>query len=296
MLNFMKYRYLYFVISLLFLIPGIFSLVRYGLQPSIDFAGGALIEVDFVEPVELVPAEVVSLVSQAIPLQSVQSSGDNQYLLRGPVMSNDDKNLVIQILESEYGALEELRFEAVGPTLSRELLSKTLVAVMLVAGIITFYIARQFHELRFGVATIMAMAHDAMILLGAFSLFGVLYGVQVDMLFVTALLTTLAFSVHDTIVVFDRIRELRQREPRIPMIDVTNAAMTQTLGRSLNNSITTIIVLTSLSLLGGETIRWFSIALLIGIVTGTYSSPFTAAPLLIVWEDLKSWHKNRRSS
>ena len=180
-----------------------------------------------------------------------------------------------------------LRSETIGPTLSAELLRKTLNAVVLVAALITCYIWYRFRELRYGVCATIAMFHDTLVLLGSFSLLGHLYGVEADVLFVTALLTTLSFSVHDTIVVYDRIRELRRKYVRHSYVEILDAAVTETLTRSINNSVTIALMLLSLSLLGGATVRWFAIALLIGTVTGTYSSPFTAVPLLGLWDTVQ---------
>jgi preprotein translocase subunit SecF len=150
------------------------------------------------------------------------------------------------------------------------------------------YLTFQFKELRFGISAVLAMVHDSLILISAFSWLGFLMGVEVDVLFVTAVMTTLSFSVHDTIVVFDRIRELRRNNPRVEFETLVNTAVLQTLARSLNNSMTIIIMLLALVLLGGDTIRWFAVALLIGAITGTYSSTFTAVPLLLVWEEFKT--------
>ena len=156
------------------------------------------------------------------------------------------------------------------------------------------YVWVQFNELKYGVSAILAMFHDSLVLLGVFSLLGHFYHVEVDMLFVTALLTTLSFSVHDTIVVYDRIRELRGRYSKYSLTSLINTAITETLSRSINNSVTIIIMLAALAMLGGDTIRWFSAALLIGAVTGTYSSTFTAAPLLLLWEDIKKMILKRK--
>ncbi|NIT03420.1 protein translocase subunit SecF, partial [Candidatus Saccharibacteria bacterium] len=141
-------------------------------------------------------------------------------------------------------------------------------------------------DLKFGACAILAMFHDSFILLGSFSLLGHFFGVEVDTLFVTAVLTILSFSVHDTVVVYDRIRESQRRLPDTPLVDLVNKAVTETLSRSINNSLTIIFMLIALLLLGGVTIRWFVAALLIGTIAGTYSSTFTAAPLLVIWEQL----------
>ena len=282
-MNLLKYRYLYFAISLLFLIPGIFSLFKYGLKPSIDFVGGALIEIKLPENTNLTFAQVDELVDEEFGLSAVQKSGDSQFMIKSKEVSEEQKSDLTTQLTQQYGEAEVLRFESVGPSISKELLSKTIVAIALVSVIIAIYVWRQFKELKFGVTAVMAMFHDSLILLGSFSLLGHFYGVEVDVLFVTAMLTTLSFSVHDTIVVYDRIRELNRKHPRIQFEELANTAVLETLTRSINNSVTIIVMLLALVLLGGSTIKWFSTALLIGAVTGTYSSSFTAVPLLVEW-------------
>lgn len=294
MINWLKWRWLYFTISLCFLVPGIFSLVRFGLEPSIDFAGGTLWEVQVTSGIELTTELVDSVNEDFFSVNSVQSSGQNRYIIRGSELALEDKATLEALLIENVGEIQEVRYEQVGPTISKELLLKTVAAVVLVSGIITLYVWYQFSELRYGISAILAMFHDSLILLGSFSLLGWQLGVEVDVLFVTALLTTLSFSVHDTIVVYDRIRELRTKHPSIDLQTLINTAVTETLSRSLNNSITIIIMLVSLVLFGGATIRWFAVALLIGAVTGTYSSTFTAAPLLMVWEDVSTWAKKRK--
>jgi preprotein translocase subunit SecF len=284
-MNIMKHKQVYFFISLVFLLPGIFFLVRYGLRPAIDFTGGSLLEIS-AEGLSDNREEIAQQVGTVYEISSVQSSGQDQIIIRGKTISNETKDAVITTLSEQYGEIEEKRFETVGPTLGKELLVKTFFAIVIVSGLITLYVWKQFNELRFGVSAILAMFHDSLILLGAFSAFGYFLQVEVDVLFVTALLTTLSFSIHDTIVVFDRIRELRRKNPSLPSIEVVNMAVLETLSRSINNSVTIIIMLLSLVLIGGDSIRWFSVALLIGAVTGTYSSTFTAAPLLLLWEDI----------
>ncbi len=296
-MNFMKWRWLYFAISLLVIIPGVVSLFLFGLKPAIDFTGGSLLEVGFVEissNQELSSENIKQSLDDIYEISSIQQSGENQIVLKGKEINNDLKNEVLGILSDNFGEVEEKRFEAVGPSLGKELLSKTLMGVIIAAGLIMIYVWAQFSELKYGVSAILAMFHDSLILLGVFSLLGYFYGVEVDVLFVTALLTTLSFSVHDTIVVYDRIRELRNKHSKYSLVSLVNTAVTETLARSINNSVTIIVMLSALALLGGETIRWFSVALLIGAITGTYSSTFTAAPLLLLWEDINTWAKNKK--
>ena len=282
-MNLMRFRKIYFLISLTFLIPGVISLLLFGLKPAIDFTGGSLLELQFAEQNETVLQEddFKNTLSQLYEANVIQSSGENKMIIKGKEISNQEKDELIGGLSQNYGVLEVLRFETVGPILGAELLRKTLVAVFLVASIITFYVWKQFSELKYGLCAVLAMLHDSLILIGAFSLLGHFFDVEVDVLFVTALLTTLSFSIHDTIVVYDRIRELKRKHPRSGLEEIANAAVLETLSRSINNSMTIIIMLLSLVVLGGDTIRWFSVALLIGAITGTYSSTFTAVPLLL---------------
>jgi preprotein translocase subunit SecF len=292
----MKYRWLYFAVSLLVIGPGLISLLINGLRPAIDFTGGSLLEVEFVgSPKKEVTLEnIQSDMSQLYEVSAVQISGDQEYVIRGKTIPNDQKNLALEVLQEEYAPVLEKRFETVGPTLGRELMVKTGVAILLAAGLIAAYVSYQFKESKYGVTAVLAMLHDSLILIGIFSLLGRSANVEVDVLFVTALLTTLSFSVHDTIVVFDRIREFRRLQPRLPYAESINGAVLQTLGRSLNNSMTIIIMLLALVVLGGESIRWFAVALLIGAITGTYSSTFTAAPLLLTWDEVATKIRHRK--
>lgn len=291
-MNIMKYRNLFFAISALVLIPSIFSLLSFGFKPSIDFVGGSILELEFTGD-----ASVESLTQTAnsvYEVRDVKQSSDNRFVIEGVDISNEVKVQLISVLNEKYDSVIEYRFESVGPTLSKELLIKTLTALFLVAGVITIYVWRAFDELKYGVCAILAMFHDSLILMGAFSLLGYFYNIQVDVLFVTALLTTLSFSVHDTIVVYDRIRELKRKHRGQDYRTLVNTAVLETLSRSINNSVTIIVMLAALSLLGGETIRWFAVALLIGVISGTYSSTFTAAPLLLLWDDIVARRKTKK--
>jgi len=251
------------IISGLVLVPGVYSLVRYGLRPSIDFTGGTLIEVK----------------STVVPTgASVQKTSNDTYLVR---------------LQDETASVagEILREETVGPVLGRELLQKTITAALIAIFAILAYVAYAFKNIKFGISAVIALIHDLLVVIGLFSLFGRWWGVEVDTLFVTAFLTTMSFSVHDTIVVFDRIREKMKRGEGGSFEAISDQALTETMGRSLANSFTIIFMLLALILLGGETIHWFVIALLIGTVSGTYSSPFVATPILILWD---RWEKRKR--
>ena len=282
--------YVFFAVSACVLIPGIWSILTHGLKPSIDFTGGSMLELKTSAP--NVDQLVLSL-QKIEGVQSVVKTDQNSVIIRAQVMSNDEKNQIVAQLSDEVTDIEELRFETLGPLLGKELLNKTLVAVGLVSLIITLYVWRQFNDFKFGVSAILAMLHDSLVVLGMFSLFGWWWGVEVDVLFVTALLTTLSFSVHDTIVVFDRIRELKQKHRGANLETIAHYAVLETMSRSINNSMTIIIMLVALVLLGGDTIRWFGVALLVGSITGTYSSTFTAVPLVLTLTKFFAQKKSR---
>lgn len=282
MINFMKYKFIYFLFSLMFILPGIYFLFRFGLKPSVDFTGGSLMEFQVNASLD----ELRPVIEAQVSVASLQLSADS-FVLRTKELSQEE-NQALQVKISEhFGEVKEKRFEAIGPTLGKELIKKTIIGILLSSGFILLYVAYRFHDKKYGICAILAMLHDSLIMLGVFSFLGVYFGVEVDALFVTALLTILSFSVHDTIVVYDRIRESQKLFPKLSYYDLVNKAVTETLGRSLNNSLTIIFMLLALYLLGGDTTKWFVFALLIGTVSGTYSSTFTAAPLLVLWEDLK---------
>lgn len=294
-MNLMKFKKFYFLISLSFLLPGIVSLLLFGLKPAIDFTGGSLMELHFKDQEKFAnysESDLQENLKGSYEAEVIQSAGEQRILIKGKEIDNQSKDQLVAKLSQVYGQIEVLRFETVGPVLGAELLRKTLIAIIIVASIITFHIWRAFDELKYGLCAVLAMLHDSLILIGAFSLLGHFLQVEVDVLFVTALLTTLSFSVHDTIVVYDRIRELKRKNPRYPFEQIANAAVLETLGRSINNSLTIVIMLLTLAILGGSTIHWFVIALLIGAITGTYSSTFTAVPLLLAFDN---WKKNKKS-
>jgi len=287
MINFMKYKTIYFVISLFFLLPSAFFLTRYGLKPSLDFTGGTLLEFTIQSDKAITPDQIKDSITSLTPITSLQTTDNNAFLLRAPAFSQATNQQIQQQLEA-LGQVTETRFETLGPTLGRELIKKTLIGILIATSFILLYVASRFKDKKYGVCAILAMLHDSLILLGAFSFLGVYRHIEVDALFVTALLTILSFSVHDTIVVYDRIRESLKLNPKLSFTNIVNKAVTETLGRSINNSLTIIFMLLSLYLLGGPTIKWFIFALLIGTISGTYSSTFTAAPLLVLWEQIKA--------
>lgn len=283
MINFMKYKWIYFGLSLLVIVPGIVSLFTSGLKLSIDFTGGSRWELQFEKSVGLDSVKKI-MVDGKVDVSSIVSTGPNRYLVKSKFIEEKIRAEVKGRLEKDFGGVNEIRFEAIGPILGQELLVKTLTALVLSALLILGYIAWQFKNLAFGICATVATLHDTLVILGSFSLLGRFLGFEVDVLFVTALLTILSFSVHDTIVVYDRIRESLKRFPGTSLETLINKAVSETLVRSINNSLVVIFMLVSLVLLGGSTIHEFAAALLIGTISGTYSSIFTAAPLLALWK------------
>jgi preprotein translocase subunit SecF len=284
-------KYIYFALSLLVIIPGLISLMLFHLKLSIDFTGGSLVEIRLEKQASTQEVRDIVL-KQHVEPGSIQQSGDKTYLIRMPTIDKDQNEKVKKAFADAFGKVDELRFETVGPTIGKEISINALKALILASILIVIYIAWSFRKVpkpasswRFGICAIVALLHDVLVVVGVFSLLGHFLNVEVDSLFVTALLTVIGFSVHDTIVVFDRIRENLLRERGGSFAQVVNESIIQTINRSLNTSITVIFVLTALLLFGGTTIRWFVVALLIGIVSGTYSSIFNASPLLVLWHE-----------
>jgi preprotein translocase subunit SecF len=285
-LNFLKLKPLYFAISALFIIPSLISLTLFGLKPGIDFTGGSLLELQIQSQEPLSETNISQAVGDQLDISSLQID-QNTVLIRSQELTQQQVETVIGNIETQIGPTQELRFESVGPVLGQELIQKTAIAIAMATVAILFYVAYRFREIKYGVCAIIAMLHDTIIVLGAISLLGHFLNVEIDTLFVTAILTILSFSVHDTIVVYDRIRESLKVHRHANFDQVVNKSIMETMSRSINNSMTIIFMLLALFLLGGETIRWFVFTLLIGTITGTYSSTFTAAPLLTVWEKIQ---------
>lgn len=284
-MDWLKYKKIYFAISGLLIAVGIFGLSTWGLKLGVDFRGGTIIEYKFTNPVST--EEITKKIEkEGIEVTSIQQTGENSYLFRLPPIGVEEKGRISAILENlAENEVDELRFEAVGPSVGPELIKKTVYAIVIAAAAILLWVAFQFKSFKFGISAILAMFHDSFILIGSFAVLGHFLSAEVDFLFVTALLTTLSFSVHDTIVVFDRIREINKKQGG-ELKDVANRALSETMVRSLNNSFTIIFMLMALLLLGGTTVKWFAVALLIGTILGTYSSPFVATPLLISWDSV----------
>ena len=283
-------RYWYFALSLLVIVPGLISLAIFGLNLSIDFTGGSLIELQFAEAKNIQPGDVKAIFDRhEMGDTLVQTSGEDVVLIRSKHMSSETKGEILAEIEKQYGEFTELRFESVGPSIGEQVSQRASYAVILAAIGILLYISWAFRHVpnpvRYGTCAIIAMIHDVAVVMGMAAILGRVLGWEVDALFLTALLTVIGFSVHDSIVVFDRIRENMSRHRGEPFADIVNHSIIQTLDRSINTQLTVVFTLTALILFGGVTIRGFVGILLIGIISGTYSSIFNASPLLVVWEN-----------
>lgn len=292
-MNIIKYRNWFFALSLAIIIPGLVAFKIWGLTLGIDFVGGTLWELKFEKPVEVQQVRDV-LTREGGEVAQAAATSQNSVLVRLKISDEDKIRDLRAKLVEPLGGFSEIRLETVGPTISRELTQKAFVAVGLSILAIVAYVTWAFRQVprpaspwSFGICTIIALCHDVLVVVGIFAIGGHFFGWEVDLLFVTALLTVLGFSVHDTIVVFDRIRE-NLKKLDLPFGETVNYSLVQTIGRSLNTSLTVVFMLLALLLFGGASIKTFVIALLVGVVSGTYSSLFNAAPLLVVWHKIRS--------
>ena len=312
-----KNRKFFYSLSGILILISILSLIAWGLKPGIDFSGGSLMELKFeierpdtdqlreiltdfnLGDIKAQPAGVANII---LRFKNIDEETHQQVLTR--LRENYKKDVAV---ESETGetatvqieGLNEERFESVGPVIGEELKQKAWMAITLAVIMIIAYIAYAFRKVskpvaswKFGVAAIVALVHDIVIVTGLFSILGHFMGAEVDSLFITALLTILGFSVHDTIVVFDRTRENLAKHYSGDFEEVVNDSVNQTITRSINTSFTTLLVLVTLYFFGGQTIANFVLALIAGVIIGTYSSIFVASPVIVTWHNISKKIRN----
>ena len=314
-MNIIKNRYVYFFISLVIIIPGIIFMglnwqrTKVGpLELGIDFRGGSLLEVqiDGVLPsVTDISALYSEFSTEAEPIVDpvVQSLGTDGFSIRSKTMSDETKGKIVAEMETRFGSkVTVLNFSSVSPSVGAEVTVAAGWAILAAAAAILGYIWWAFrsveHAYRYGTAAILAMLHDVLVVVGVEAILGYFLGWEADALFLTALLTVIGFSVHDTIVVFDRVRENSTIYRRIEYEKMVNHSIVQTLDRSITTQLTVMFTLFALVLFGGDSIRHFVIILLVGIFSGTYSSIFNAAPILVVWENREwtTWFKRKEAT
>ncbi|OGL88632.1 protein-export membrane protein SecF [Candidatus Uhrbacteria bacterium RIFCSPLOWO2_02_FULL_49_11] len=285
------------------------ALFVWGLKFGIDFTGGAMVELESTLINPPASSEIQQkLISDGFDVASIQMSNQNTYLVRLGIMDEGEHQRFTKSIEENFKTLQknegsnnafiEKRFESIGPTISQEFRQKSYLAIIIALLAIIAYIGYSFRKVskpvaswKYGICAVIALIHDVTIPTGIFAVLGRYAGWEVDLLFVTALLTVLGFSVHDTIVVYDRIRENLLKSGGRNFAEIANISVNQTLARSINTSLTTVIVLVALFVLGGETTRRFIFVLIAGIIFGTYSSIFIASPLLVIWNNISQKNK-----
>lgn len=284
MFNFIQHRKIWYIISLVVILPGLLSIVTRGFNLGIDFTGGNLVEVRLEQGVKIEQVrDAVEDLGYAAS-NNIQKSGTNDYMIRTRELTEEESGILISTLEQKVGEVTLLRNDRVGPVIGKEITTNAILSLLLASAMMLVYITFRF-EFKQGVAAILAILHDLLVVLGVFSIFQI----EVDSTFVAAILTIIGYSINDTIVIFDRIREnLRMRKKGEALGDLINVSLWQTLVRSLNTGMSVLFVLLTLYFLGGTTLKNFVLALLVGIITGSYSSIFNASP---IWFDLKRLEK-----
>lgn len=298
-----KYRKISYTISILLVLGSIFAIFFYGLNLSIDFTGGTLLEISYTGKAPEISGVNDVLDSMQIKDYSVREVGaenveSKKYLIRSSEMDEGTRisvsNALKGIAETPDNFKEE-RVSIIGPVLGKEAMVKSLWSIIAVVLAIILFIAFAFRHVskpvsswKYGVIAVIALIHDIMIPIGVFAVLGYMFGIEVDTLFVTALLVIFGFSVHDTIVVFDRVREnLRDARGKGEFSEIVGGSISQTMGRSINTSFTTLLALVAIMIWGPASVFYFTLALIIGIISGTYSSICLASPLLVTFKGFR---------
>ncbi|HBM45523.1 MAG: Protein translocase subunit SecF [Parcubacteria group bacterium GW2011_GWF2_38_76] len=293
-----KHKNFFIGLSLVMFLLSIFSIFNYGLNLGIDFKGGSIMEIEYKEEVP-----DITLIKEAIKTVEigdiiVQETGDKGLLIKMRDLKEDERLKVVKALAINGATFEEKRFDSIGPVIGDEMSRKAIIAIVLVCIMIALFIAFAFRHVskpvssfKYGLAALIALLHDTVIPTGIMAYMGAKYGTEIDLLFVSALLAILGFSIHDTIVVFDRVRENLKNKISKSFEETIGLSLNQTFVRSMNTSATTIFTLLALYFFGGESTKIFALVLSIGIFFGTYSSVFLASPILILMEEFQGKKK-----
>ena len=275
-MDYSRKRMLWFIISLVVIIPGVISIMINGLNFGIDFAGGNLLQVQFEEKIDV--NEIRTSVENAgISDAQVQESDNNSFIIKTKVIEREQEENLINTLSEQVGDFEIMRNEGVGPSIGAELRKAGLISLFLALVLMVVYITFRF-ELFFAIAAIIALCHDVLVTVGIFSILQF----EVNSEFIAAVLTVVGYSINATIVIFDRIRENLKIMKKEAIEDIVNTSIKQTLSRSINTTVTVLFVIIALLLLGGDTIKSFNIVLFVGVISGLYSSAFLAGPLWLM--------------
>jgi preprotein translocase subunit SecF len=309
-MNIIGKRYWFFGLSLAVIIPGLIALALGGLKPSIDFTGGTMLELQFASGTAPAADQVRTTLGSVTIAQTgrglgdiqVQTSGTNGLILHLQQVDQATITAILDALTKSFGSTTLIMADNVGAAVGIEVAQRAAGAVALASLGIALYVWFAFrglpHAFRYGLAAVTALVHDVLVLIGIEAILGLILGWEADALFLTAVLTVIGFSVHDTIVVFDRIRENQNKYRYSPFETVVNHSVVQTLDRSINTTLTVLFTLLALSLFGGVTTRHFVIILLVGMASGAYSSIFNAAAILVVWEnrEWETWFSRKKRS
>ncbi|GAB6181105.1 protein translocase subunit SecF [Desulfotomaculum defluvii] len=287
MFHIIKTRKIYYIISLAIIIVGLVSLFTRGLNLGIDFTGGNLVELQFEKAVAVEQVRT-TLAEHDLADSKVQTSGENTYLIRTHALSQEESDKAFNAISEKLGGATILRNDLVGPVVGKELTRQAILALVVASVLMVLYISWRFEFLQ-GIAAIGALLHDVLVMVG----FASLLQIELDSTFVAAVLTIIGYSINDTIVIFDRIRENTRTNRKEELADLVNKALWQTMARSINTVLTVIFVLVALLLFGGVTIQNFIALLLIGVISGAYSSIFNAGP---VWFDLRRMQRARKAA
>lgn len=295
-MNILGKRYIFFGVSLFIIITGLILLFANKVPLSIDFTGGSLLEVAFTSK-SPETSEIIGIYEAAgIKDVQVQTTETGSYVIRSQFLDNEQRDAVVSALNDNFGEVNVVRFDSVGPSIGKQVTSRGAIAVTVSSLLVVLFIAWSFrgvqNAFRYGVCAVLAMIHDVAIIFAITGFGSWLFGWEIDSLFLTALLTVIGFSMQDTIVVFDRIRENANIYRRLDFETLVNHSIVQTLQRSINTQLMTVeFLLLALAMFGGVTLREFAAILLIGLMSGTYSSIFIAAPILVLWEkqEWKNW-------
>lgn len=294
MLNIIGYRKIFFALSSVMIILSLVALVKWNLNYSIDFTGGAVSEIVFSSaPDTQAIKDILDKPDKGFDVGSfvVTPTGTNSVFIKTQTLDQETHQKMIAAITDKFNDAKEIRFDSIGSVIGQEMKQKSIWAIITVAIGISLYVAWAFRKVtrpvsswKYGVVSVVTLFHDVIVPIGLFAYLGHYFGVQVDLTFIVAILTILGYSINDTIVVFDRTRENLLRYNIKEFEETVNKSLNQTIIRSINTSLTVVIVLVSLYFFGGETLKYFALALLVGVLVGTYSSIFIASPLLVEWQ------------
>lgn len=291
--NFIKYSKVYFVLGGILMLSSLVALVVWGLKPGIDFTGGSILELEYLDSRAANEEIEQKLAGLNLESLSVQAAGEKSVIIRTKYINEETHQGILGVLRENH-SIEEKRFESVGSAIGRELKQKTIMLVLVCLFAIVFYIALAFRKVRgpikswqYALSSLVSLFHDILIPLGIFAILGRFYNVEISIPVITALLTVIGCSINNVVVVFDRIRENTIRKGAVNFAETVNDSINQTLGRCLSTTFVYLLPLIAIFFFGGETLKYFALALIIGIIAGTISAVFLASPVLVFWGNRK---------